>query len=111
MFTLNKHLYIGIIFSIPFFVLNVLVVSGTPVLRILRLDTLPNAYMQAFILGLVFLVFVGGLISLYPVIKTRRLLVLNLLVAILFIGFSYLGGYGLAKDIYHCDILQIPNCD
>lgn len=110
MFTTNKHLFIGIIFSLPFFGLNTLVLSGVPILRIFRLDT-NTAYEQILILSLIFLVFIGGLVSLYPVIKNCRFMVLNIIVAILFIGFSFLGGYGLAKDFYHCDILQIPNCD
>ncbi len=111
MFTLNKHLYIGIIFALPFFGLNALVLSGAPVLKMLHLDNQTTTYEQILILALIFLVFIGGIVSLYPVIKNRRLLVLNILVAVLFIGFSILAGYGLGKDFYHCDILQIPNCD
>ena len=111
MFTLNKHLYIGIIFSLPFFILNLLVVFGTPILKILRPETHTTGYEQILILGLVFVIFIGGVVSLYPVVKTRRLMVLNILTAVLFIGFSIMAGYGLGVDIYHCDILQIPNCD
>ena len=110
MFTPNKHLYIGIIFALPFFVLNTLVLSGVPVIKILRLNT-DTGYEQILILGLVSLIFIGGIVSLYPVVKTRRLMFLNILVSVLFVGFSLLGGYGLGKDFYHCDILQIPNCD
>mgnify|MGYP001559473498 FL=1 len=70
-----------------------------------------TGFEQTLILTLLVLVLVGGLISLYPAIKNRHFMVFNILIAVLFIGFSVFAGYGLGKDIYHCDILQIPNCD
>ncbi len=111
MFTLNKHLYLGIILASPFFILNALVVSGFPVLKILALDTFPSLYEQFLILSLISFVFIGGIVSLYPAIRNLRFMVLNILVGILFVGFSVLGGYGMGVDFYHCEILKIPNCD
>jgi hypothetical protein len=111
MFAKNKHLFIGIIFALPFFILNALVVSGAPVLKMIRPYIETTGFEQILILVLLALVFIGGVISLYPVIKDRRFMVANILVAVLFVGFSIMAGYGLGKDVYHCDILQIPNCD
>lgn len=111
MFTLNKHLLIGMIFALPFFVLNALVALGAPIVNFLRTETVPGGYEQILILFLIFLIFIGGLVSLYPVIKNRRFLVFNILIALIFISSSVMLGYALGKDFYHCNILQIPNCD
>ncbi len=111
MFAPNKSLYIGLLLAAPFFVLNALVVSGARVAEIIR-STLESAgYAQVFILGLLALVFVGGIVALYPVITTRRLLILNIVVGLVLVGFATVAGYGLGKDVYHCDVLKIPNCD
>lgn len=111
MFKTNKHLFVGIIFALPFFILNALVVSGAPILKIIRPYMETTGHEQILIIALLALVFVGGVVSFYPVVKNRRLMILNILVAITFISFSVMAGYGLGKDIYRCDILQIPNCD
>ncbi len=111
MFAFNKPLLIGIVCALPFFVLNALVVSGTPVLEILRPEGNTSGFEQIVIFSLLFLVFIGGIVSLYPAIKTRRLMVPNILLGVLFTGFAILAGWGLGVDVYHCDILRIPNCD
>lgn len=111
MFGLNKYLFIGIIFALPFFILNALVASGAPIMNFLRSETVPGEYEQVLILGLIFLIFIGGLVSLYPVIKNRYFLFFNILIALIFICSSVMLGYALGKDFYHCNILQIPNCD
>ena len=108
---LNKNLFIGILFALPFFILNALVVSGVSILKILRPEGHTTGYEQIFILGLLSLVFIGGVVSLYPAMKARRLMVLNVVVGVLLVGFSVVAGYGLGSDVYHCDILRIPNCD
>ncbi len=109
--TFNKFLFIGIVFALPFFILNALVASGAPIVEMLRAAGHTTGGEQILILGLLFLVFIGGVISLYPAIKTGRLMVFNIVIGLLFVGFSVLAGYGLGVDVYHCDILQIPNCD
>lgn len=108
---LNKPLLLGIAFALPFFILNALVASGAPVAEVFRSEVYPGGSEQILILGLLLLVGIGGIISLYPVIRHRRLMILNILVGVLLIGFSSMAGYGLGVDVYHCDILQIPNCD
>ncbi len=111
MFSFNKYLYIGLAFALPFFVLNFFVATGAPVVSFLRSLSASGYEEQYLILGLIVLVFVGGVVSLYPVIKERRILILNMLLAVLLIGFSCAAGYGLAEDFYNCNVLQIPNCD
>lgn len=111
MFTVNKYLLYGIVFAVPFFALNALVVTGAPVIELLRLEGHTTVYEQYLILGLLFLVLVGGIISLYPVLKTRRLMILNIVLSAFLISFALMAGYGLGMDVYHCDILRIPNCD
>ncbi len=111
MFGVNKHLLIGILFALPFFALNALVVSGAAIGVAFRTAVNSTGYGQPFILGLLALVFVGGVVALYPVIKTRRLMLLNIVAGVLLVGFSIMAGYGLGVDVYHCDVLKIPNCD
>lgn len=105
-------LFLGIFFALPFFILNALVAINAPaVLKLLRPDAHTTGSEQILIFGLISLVCIGGLISLYPAIKTRRLVILNIVVGVLLIGFSVMAGYGLGIDVYHCNILKIPNCD
>ena len=55
-------------------------------------------------------------ISLWPMIRSgtngkRHFLLANALVAVLVVTLMTPTWGGLAKDIYRCDILGIPNCD
>jgi len=37
--------------------------------------------------------------------------VMNVIVGATLVVFALFAGYGLGVDIYHSDILEIPNCD
>jgi len=108
---LNKYLIGGIVLALPFFILNILVVLKSPFILLFRPEAQTTGYEQVLILGLLSLVLIGGIVSLYPIVKNRRLMLLNILVGFFLVGFSIMAAYGLGLDIYHCDILQIPNCD
>ncbi len=108
---LNKHLLIGAALALPFFMLNALVVSEAPVADIIRLVGEATIGGPMFVLALLALVFIGGIFSLYPVFTNRRFLTLNILVGVSLIVFSAWAGNGLGKDVYRCEIMQIPNCD
>jgi hypothetical protein len=75
-------------------------------------NVLGRIYMIAGLLALP----VALLVSVWPMLRKgvdgkRRFYVLNAAAAVLVIALMTPTWGGLAKDIYRCDILQIPNCD
>ena len=71
---------------------------------------------QFFLFSLLGLVFIGGIISIYPSIKRGvdgkiNFYLSNFIVGVVLIIFSTMATYGLAEDFYKCEILRIPNCD
>lgn len=112
MWVSSRHLLIGLTFALPFLIANVLVAMKSELfLSLLRPFGETTNYEQILVLVLVALVGVGGLIAMWPVLRERRLYAINALVGIALIAFALFAGYGLGKDVYHCDVLQIPNCD
>ena len=108
----RRYLYIGAAFSLPFLIANALVAMREEFfLSLLRPSGVMTSYEQILVLALIALVGVGGLMALVPIVKERRLYVVNAIVGAVFIAFALFGGYELGKDFYHCDILKIPNCD
>lgn len=76
----------------------------------------PNALGFIFVFGGMFVLPFAFVLSLIPMLRRgvdgkRHLYLLNCIVAVLIaiLMFQTLGG--MVKDIYHCDILKIPNCD
>jgi len=108
----NRNLYFGIALALPFLIANVLVaVQSELFLSLLRPFGETTNYEQVLVLALIALVGVGGLVALLPIVKDRRLYAINAIVGVVFIVFALFAGYGLGVDVYHCDILKIPNCD
>ena len=108
----KPSLLLGIALSLPFVIANVLVVMQAQFfLSLLRPLGQTTSYEQLLVLVLLALVGVGGLVALSPIWRDRRLYLVNAMVGLVFIIFSIFLGYGLGVDFYHCDILQIPNCD
>ena len=108
----KRSLFLGIVLASPFFIANVLVVIRAEFfLSILRPLGQTTSYEQILVLALIALVGVGGLVTLLPILRKRRLYVVNAIVGLAFLVFALFGGYELGKDFYHCDILKIPNCD
>lgn len=108
----KRSLLVGIALSLPFLIANVLVVMQAKFfLSLLRPFGQTTSYEQFLVLLLIALVGVGGFVALHPILKEKRLYWVNVIVGVLFIAFAIFAGYGLGVDFYHCDILNIPNCD
>ena len=108
----SRYLYFGIALSLPFIVANVLVAMQAEFfLSLLRPLGQTTSYEQILVFILIALVCVGGLVALLPILKDRRLYIVNAIVGVGFTIFALFAGYGLGIDFYHCDILKIPNCD
>ena len=103
---------LGALFVVPFLLLNAIVAARIePFFSLLRpgLHTSPQEYVLLPVVLL--LVPIGAFIALRPMLRHRRLYVVNSLLAILLlVGFAAIA-YGLGMDIYRCEILQIPGCD
>lgn len=108
----RRSLYFGIAFSLPFFITNALVALQEEFfLSLLRPYGHTTSYEQLLILTLIALVGIGGIVALLPIVRKRRLYIINAVVGVAFIAFALFGGYALGYDFYKCEILEIPNCD
>lgn len=108
----SRALFLGIALALPFLIANVLVVMHAQFfLSLLRPSGVMTSYEQILVLSLIALVGVGGVVALWPVLRERRVYVVNAIVGVALVWFALFGGYELGKDFYHCDILKIPNCD
>lgn len=112
MWVSKRSLVIGIALALPFVIANALVaVQSELFLSLLRPFGQTTSYEQLLVLVLIALVGVGGVVAFVPVLKDRRLYIINAIIGIAFIAFALFGGYALGYDFYKCDILKIPNCD
>lgn len=108
----KRSLLIGAMLALPFLFANVLVALQSQLfLTLLRPLGETTNYEHLLVLILIALVGVGGFVCLLPLVKERRLYIVNMIVGVAFISFAFFGGYGLGYDFYKCDILKIPNCD
>ena len=108
----KRSLFLGIAFSLSFFIANLLVAMQEEFfLSLLRPTGQAMNYEHLLVLVLIALVGVGGVVALLPLLRERRLYRVNEIVGAACIAFTLFGGYELGKDFYHCDILKIPNCD
>ncbi len=108
----KRYLYFGIAFSLPFLIANVLVAMQVKFfLSFLRPFGQTTNYEQIIVLVLVAFVGIGGFVSLLPILKEKRFYIVNAIVGVVLVVFSLFAGYGLGVDVYHCDVLRIPNCD
>ncbi len=108
----GRYLYLGIALSLPFLIANVLVATQSKLfLSLIRPFGETTSFEQRLVLALIALVGVGGLLSLLPIFKDRRIYVVNAIVGVVFVAFALHAGYGIGYDFYKCDILKIPNCD
>ncbi len=108
----QRSLLIGIAFALPFFAANALVALQAKLfLWLLRPLGHTTNYEHALVLLLIALAGVGGFVALAPMVRDRRLYVVNAIVGVALVSFALFGGYGLGYDFYKCDILKIPNCD
>lgn len=107
---------IGLVSTLPFVITNFIVgLRIEPFYGFL--DSFP-VIRSSPILPLLLLLFfpVGAIFSLYPMLSkekdgSRKMYILNsVLSAVLLAIFLFLF-IPLAKDIYTCDVLKIPNCD
>lgn len=105
-------MFLGIGLALPFFVANILVVTQVRFfLSLLRPLGQTTSYEQFIVLALIALVGVGGIVALLPMLRDKRLYIVNAIIGAALIGFAIFAGYGLSVDVYRCDILKIPNCD
>lgn len=112
MWVSSRFLLLGMALALPFFVANALVALQMQFfLSVLRPSGQTTGYEQVLVLVLIALVGVGGLSALMPIFRERRLYVMNAVVGVVLVAFAIFAGYGLGVDVYHCDILKIPNCD
>mgnify|MGYP003394028291 CR=1 FL=1 len=112
MWVSKRFLLIGIAFSLPFVIANALVAMREEFfLSLLRPAGEMTNYEQVLVLTLIALVGAGGLVALLPIVKERRVYVVNALLGAVFIALAVFLGYELGKDFYHCEVLKIPNCD
>jgi hypothetical protein len=108
----RRSLLLGLGLSLPFFIANVLVVTQAAFfIAFLRPLGQTTGYEQILVLVLIGLVGVGGLVTLLPMLKDRRIYIVNAIVGLMLVVFALFAGYGLGMDVYHCDVLKIPNCD
>ncbi|MEN9557834.1 MAG: hypothetical protein RL141_203 [Candidatus Parcubacteria bacterium] len=108
----KRYLLLGIAFSLPFLIANALVAMQAQLfLSLLRPMGQTTGYEQVLVLTLIALVGAGGVVALLPLLKDKRLYIVNAIVGVVLIAFSLFAGYGLGVDVYRCDILNIPNCD
>lgn len=108
----KRSLFIGTAFSLPFFIANALVrLQAEFFLALIRPLGETTKSEQYLVLALIALVGVGGLVALFPILKDRRIYIVNAILGAVFVAFAVSAGYGIGYDFYKCDILQIPNCD
>ena len=108
----RRYLLLGVSFALPFLIANALVALRAKFfLSLIRPYGQPTSFERLLVIVLVALVCVGGVVSLLPILKDRRLYVVNAIVGVAFVVFTLLGWHGLVNDFYHCDVLKIPNCD
>ncbi len=108
----KQYLSLGIGLSLPFLVANILVATQVKFfLFLLRPLGQTTNHEQLLVLTLIALVGVGGIVTLLPILRDKRLYMLNAIVGTALMVFALFAGYGLGIDFYNCDILKIPNCD
>ena len=108
----SRFLFMGLALALPFAIANALVVMQSRLfLLLLRPSGQTTGYEQVFVLILIALVGIGGFVVLFPIVKERRVYLLNATIGATLIMFALFAGYGLGLDVYHCDVLKIPNCD
>lgn len=108
----KRSLLIGIALSLPFLIANMLVAMQADFfLSFIRPSGQTTNYERHLVIALISLVGAGGVVSLLPMLKDRRIYAVNAVVGVAFIAFALFAGYGLGIDFYHCDVLKIPNCD
>lgn len=112
MWTSKRYVFLGIALSLPFLIANVLVATQVNFfLSLFRPLGQTTGYEQLLVLALIALVGMGGVVALLPILRDRHLYIVNAIVGAVFIAFALFAGYGLSIDVYHCNILKIPNCD
>lgn len=108
----KRYLLLSIAFALPFFLANAVVALQEEFfLSFLRPFGEITNYEEFVVLALIALMGVGGVVALLPILKERRLYIVNAIVGVVFIAFTLFVGYSLGYDFYKCDIIQIPNCD
>ncbi|MBC7836632.1 hypothetical protein H7X87_02530 [Acetobacteraceae bacterium] len=112
MWVSKRSLIIGIALALPFLIANALVAMQAQFfLSLIRPLGETTSFELQLVLALIMLVGVGGLVALVPMLKDKRIYIVNAIVGIALLAFASFGGYGLGYDFYKCDILKIPNCD
>ena len=107
----------GAFMALPFLAANAIVGNHIePFFSLIRPGAHTSGREYVLLFVVVFLLPVGAFIAARPMFRntmtgTRRLYVLNAVIAaVLLIVFVFLS-VGLGSEIYRCDVLQIPNCD
>lgn len=108
----SRYLFWGLGLALPFFIANALVLMQAELfLSFLRPLGQTTGYEQVLVLALIALVGVGGVVAFLPILKDMHLYAVNAAVGVALVVFALFAGYGLGIDVYHCDVLKIPNCD
>ncbi len=107
---------LGFLCTLPFFIANFIVSLRIEPFYAL-LESFP-VIRSSSIFPLVLLLFfpLGAVVSIHPMLfkgknSNRNIYILNSILAALLLAIFFFIFIPLAKDIYTCDILKIPNCD
>jgi hypothetical protein len=103
---------IGLLFTLPFLVLNAIVGSQIePFLTFIR-PTGHTSNFEYFLLAVVLLLLpIGALVVANPMWQKRKFFFVNTVLALIMLSSFVAISVGLGSDIYRCDVLQIANCD
>lgn len=109
----NRSAILGVLLTLPFILLNAIVVSKfEPFYSLIRpgLHTSPTE--SWLLMAALLLLPVAFFITIRPMLDgTRRLYPINIILgAFILLGTIFLWS-GLSEDIFMCDVFHIPNCD
>jgi hypothetical protein len=108
---------VGLLFVLPFVLLNMLVrMQYGPLLSYMRPDSHTSILEIGLLVFVLLLILVGAIVAAGPLFRQgadgkRRLHLLNIVVAFLLLTMFIVLLVGIGKEIYRCDILNIPKCD
>ncbi len=107
----------GAILALPFVLLNLAMANQVePVMSFLRPYGQSTLTEQLLLFGTLFLIFMGGVIALSPVLQenakgVRKFRILNAIVGVLLIVFSGVLLSVFVEEVYRCDVLQVQHCN
>lgn len=115
----NKSALIGILFFLPFLIMNAIVGSRIePFYSFLRPEgAVRTGIFEYALLAILFLLILfGAFVAARPMLQKgvdgkRKFYLLNFILAVILFAIFLALTIGVGSDIYRCDVLHIPNCD